>query len=269
MIDFFRKRLSYANVAMTLALVFAMTGGAYAAQHYVITSTKQIKPSVLAQLKAKNGTAGPAGAAGPAGPLGPQGPAGPGGPAGKDGSNGENVTTTSFNGKAGTCNEGGTKLTVSGKETFACNGKEGGEGPEGKEGSPWTDGGTLPSEKTETGMWSLGTYNATLPDVSQIQRVSISFTIPLAATTTANFVTEEDEKNNTIPAGCEGGSLKNPTAKPGNLCVYGGLSELMLVEFLDREDVEPGIAGSAGSEMIFKTTGEHSQGGGDWAVTAP
>jgi hypothetical protein len=34
-----RKRLTYANVAMTLALVFAMTGGAYAAKHYLITST--------------------------------------------------------------------------------------------------------------------------------------------------------------------------------------------------------------------------------------
>ena len=42
-----RKRLTYANVAMTMALVFAMSGGAYAAKKYVITSTKQIKPSVL------------------------------------------------------------------------------------------------------------------------------------------------------------------------------------------------------------------------------
>ena len=37
-----RRRVSYANVAATLALVFAMTGGAYAAKQYVITSTKQI-----------------------------------------------------------------------------------------------------------------------------------------------------------------------------------------------------------------------------------
>lgn len=46
-----RKRLTYANVAMTLALVFAMSGGAYAAKKYVISSTKQIKPSVLKQLQ--------------------------------------------------------------------------------------------------------------------------------------------------------------------------------------------------------------------------
>ena len=73
-----RKRLTYANIAMTLALVFAMAGGAYAAGKFVVTSTKQIKPSVLAQLKGK------AGPAGPQGPQGPQGPAGTAGANGKD-----------------------------------------------------------------------------------------------------------------------------------------------------------------------------------------
>ncbi len=46
-----RGRLSYANVVVTLALVFAMSGGAYAAGWYVITSTKQISPNVLEVLK--------------------------------------------------------------------------------------------------------------------------------------------------------------------------------------------------------------------------
>ena len=50
-----RKRITFANVAMTLALVFAMAGGAYAAKKYIITSKSQIKPSVWAQLKGKNG----------------------------------------------------------------------------------------------------------------------------------------------------------------------------------------------------------------------
>jgi hypothetical protein len=49
------KRFSYANVAVTLALVFAMTGGAYAAKKYVITSTKQISPKVLKELKGVSG----------------------------------------------------------------------------------------------------------------------------------------------------------------------------------------------------------------------
>lgn len=42
-----RGRLTYANVVASLALVFAMSGGVYAASKYVITSTKQISPKVL------------------------------------------------------------------------------------------------------------------------------------------------------------------------------------------------------------------------------
>jgi hypothetical protein len=53
-----RGRLSYANVVVTLALVFAMSGGAFAAGRYLITSTKQIKPSVLKQLQGKAGAIG-------------------------------------------------------------------------------------------------------------------------------------------------------------------------------------------------------------------
>ena len=52
-----RKRLSYANVTATLALVFAMSGGAMAANHYLITSTKQINPKVLKKLNGQDGQA--------------------------------------------------------------------------------------------------------------------------------------------------------------------------------------------------------------------
>src|ERR1700723_272580 len=97
MFSVIRRRLTFANVAMTLALVFAMSGGAYAAGRYVITSTKQISPKVLKSLQGKagkpgaNGAAGPqgpAGAGGAVGPAGPAGPTGPAGPAGKDGTTG-------------------------------------------------------------------------------------------------------------------------------------------------------------------------------------
>jgi hypothetical protein len=85
-----QRRLSYANVAATLALVFSMTGGALAAKHYLINSVKQISPKVLRQLKGRtgsngrngangaNGAPGTPGAAGTAGAQGVQGPAGPG-----------------------------------------------------------------------------------------------------------------------------------------------------------------------------------------------
>ncbi len=71
-----RRHFSYANVTATLALVFAMSGGALAANHYLINSTKQINPKVLKKLKGKTGRTGAAGALGVAGKEGAQGKAG-------------------------------------------------------------------------------------------------------------------------------------------------------------------------------------------------
>jgi hypothetical protein len=93
-----RRRVTYANVAATMALVFAMTGGAFAAKHYLINSTSQISPKVLAALKGKPGApgrAGATGAAGPTGPIGPAGPRGDPGEAGKEGSPGAGMVTVS------------------------------------------------------------------------------------------------------------------------------------------------------------------------------
>jgi hypothetical protein len=77
-----RKRLSYANVVATLALVLALGGGTAWATNYIIISTHQIKPSVLKKLhgangkngkNGKNGTNGTNGAAGATGPAGTNG----------------------------------------------------------------------------------------------------------------------------------------------------------------------------------------------------
>jgi hypothetical protein len=81
-----RRRLSYANVVATLALVFAMSGGALAANHYLINSTKQINPKVLKSLKGNAGKAGANGATGAAGATGPAGSTGATGATGAAGS---------------------------------------------------------------------------------------------------------------------------------------------------------------------------------------
>jgi hypothetical protein len=86
------RRLNYANVAATLALFFAMTGGALAAKHYLINSTKQINPKVLKKLKGRTGRTGATGKEGPAGKEGPFGPPGKEGPAGKRGAAGKEGT---------------------------------------------------------------------------------------------------------------------------------------------------------------------------------
>ena len=58
------SRLTYANITATLALVFAMSGGALAATHYLLNSTRQINPKVLKVLKGQTGVAGPKGSQG-------------------------------------------------------------------------------------------------------------------------------------------------------------------------------------------------------------
>jgi hypothetical protein len=85
------RRPTYTAIAATVALVLSMSGGALAASHYLITSTKQISPNVLKKLK---GNRGPAGRRGPAGPQGPQGPQGV---AGTNGTNGANGATLGLN----------------------------------------------------------------------------------------------------------------------------------------------------------------------------
>jgi hypothetical protein len=83
--------MTYANVAATLALLFAMAGGAAAASHYLITSTKQISPKVLKELKKPGaaGTQGPAGSAGAQGAAGANGTNGAPGTKGDTGAKGE------------------------------------------------------------------------------------------------------------------------------------------------------------------------------------
>lgn len=88
-----RNHLSYANVVATLALVFAMSGGALAASHYVINSTKEINPKILKRLKGAAGAKGATGAAGAAGAVGTQGPAGATGSQGPGGSTGPSGTS--------------------------------------------------------------------------------------------------------------------------------------------------------------------------------
>jgi hypothetical protein len=82
------KRTSYANVAATLALVLAIGGGtAVAASSYLITSTHQIKPSVLKSLRGPRGFRGFKGANGTNGANGANGAKGSTGATGATGAN--------------------------------------------------------------------------------------------------------------------------------------------------------------------------------------
>ncbi|HEY1451131.1 MAG TPA: hypothetical protein VGF47_09265 [Solirubrobacteraceae bacterium] len=135
-----RRRLSYANVVATLALLFAMSGGALAANHYLVNSTKQINPKVLKKLR---GVRGARGSTGQAGPTGAQGAKGVAGPKGSDGAKGDH----------------------------------GDRGEQGKPGDPGLSAlSDLPSGDSESGTWGLSTVGG---KAGETMETSASFPIPL------------------------------------------------------------------------------------------
>jgi hypothetical protein len=173
-------RISYVNVALTFALVFAMSGGAYAASKYIITSTKQISPKVLKELKGK---AGPAGKNGAAGAMGAAGSTGPQGPAGAPGAKGNT----------------------------GAEGPQGSSGPEGPQGSPGVFAEFLPGGKTLKGDWSI----AQKASGEEFASTTVSFSIPLEKAPTVVYVKE----GGPTPSGCTG-DVEEPGAEAGHLCVF-------------------------------------------------
>jgi hypothetical protein len=97
-----RRHLTYANIAATLALLFAMSGGALAASHYLINSTRQINPKVLKRLKGNRGARGATGVPGIAiqGPSGTPGAKGQRGEVGHEGPAGLSALSTLPSGKS-------------------------------------------------------------------------------------------------------------------------------------------------------------------------
>ena len=242
-----RKRLTYANVAMTLALVFAMSGGAYAASKYIITSTKQIKPSVLKSLKGAKGATGAAGAAGAQGAQGLKGETGAAGAAGVKGDKGD-------------------------------------KGETGATGSPWTAGGTLPSGKTLKGDWSVIVDGEVVVSTGVSFGIPLAVApgavhLIAAPTESGGVITYP-----TPPTGCTG-NVTEPGAVEGNLCVFareeGNVSHKKICPAGSATYQEPplfcfGMGGSTpeaadpyGFDIIAEPTAKGLvQYAGTWAVTA-
>ncbi|HWG07456.1 MAG TPA: hypothetical protein VN672_00455 [Solirubrobacteraceae bacterium] len=169
------------------------------------------------------------------------------------------------------CKKGESKLSwnsrgpagkdgVSGKN--GANGSNGLNGTNGKEGPPGPLLETLPSGRTEKGVWSF-----ILSGKSGTVAAPISFPIPLAAAPTAHYIVA----GTTPPAGCSG-SVVAPAAAPGNLCVFETFKAINLVhlDFFDPETFTetPTASGKTGALVVFSATEGTQQGTGTFAVTA-
>ncbi len=266
-----RKHLNPTTVVAFTALVFAMTGGAFAASSGSggggsgAKATASVTPlATAAKSKAKpktkagargpagpagkngtNGTNGAQGATGPAGPTGPTGPAGGPGVAGTNGSDGAGVTGVAIpaSEKAKCGGQGGTAYTSASGTENVCNGQTG-----------FTE--TLPAGKTEKGEWSLAVpaENPTLKTSLPVS--SISFVIPLVAAPDAHYLKKGEQETAECP-----GTAAEPEAAEGQLCVYAEL-----------EVNAPGSLTADAATVGAKIVSDGGEPGGvafgTWAVTA-
>ena len=210
-----RNRFGIPGIISVIALVFAMLGGAYAANQG--GSGKSATASAKKALKGPRGPRGPKGATGAAGPAGPAGPQGPPGAVGKDGAPGQNgadgTSVTGVPAGVGECPNGGVKYTSASGSTAVCNGEDGQTG--------FTT--TLPSGQTMTGTW--GTGLGTPKGEGGTKYFPISFPIPLEEAPIPILVNENEESKPGCPGRGGGTYSENfkptiPEAEPGRLCVY-------------------------------------------------
>ena len=277
-----RRHMNATTIVAVFALVFAMTGGAFAVSSKGGSPARAVAAKSKAKTKTVRGPAGPRGAVGPAGSAGAQGAQGPAGAQGPKGETGAAGT----NGTAGAKGETGAQ---------GVQGKEGKQGEPGEPGPEGTTGFTskLPSGETETGTWAAVAQGVTEANLQS----PISFAIPLKqAIEGAHFYvvpldcTNPEEVPAANQASCEtqkkrseqacAGTVEIPKAAPGDLCVYQSsihepentaIFEIAQAGFPGAgRHLEPG-AGTTGTVLlvIYQGPAEVASMNGTWAVTAP
>ncbi len=281
----FGKHINPATILALVALVFAITGGAFAATDGSGSGAKATASSSHATVakkkskkkKSSSGKPGPRGPAGAAGAQGPAGAAGPQGPAGASGAKGENgAGTNGTNGADGKSvvlvneepehceNEAGVTYEVegSGKRNEVCSSSGGGASV----GLPTT----LGPEETETGTWASETFGLE-------GFVAISFPVPLEAELEGSHVVMVQHPGVSVPAECENGaapaSADHPEAQPGYLCVFRGFFETEEETHLGGTRT-PSNTGAGASTVgavlgLVSEVASENRGSGTWAVTAP
>jgi hypothetical protein len=183
---------------------------------------------------------------------------------GTNGTDGKSVVLGAAGSECPTPN--GTSVEVEGNaasKKYVCNGEKGEPGETG-----FTE--FLPSGKTEKGMWSI--YRGAVTVTGEEEEVPIalstdSFVIPLETPPAAGieeFIIENESTNPNCP-----GTVQNPKAEAGHLCVYTesttGTGEL------SQEELKAGIGafGATTDGFILEAVLKANSGAfGSWAVTA-
>jgi hypothetical protein len=138
------------------------------------------------------------------------------------------------------------------------NGSNGRNGSNGANGASGTSGftSTLPSGKTEVGTWA-----ADLLTEASVYYVPISFNIPLLAPPESTLIGKKAPSTAECP-----GTVGNPKAAPGHLCIYTGeLSGGSL--FLFDPSQEGGGVNTYGTVLGLKSGASLALAYGTWAVT--
>jgi hypothetical protein len=164
------------------------------------------------------------------------------------------------------CRRGESRLTWNSQGPAGRNGRNGSNGANGKEGSQGVPGPlleTLPSGRTETGVYAV-------EGNQEIIVGGYSFWLPLATAPTGHFIADKATPTSECP-----GSVSSPRAAPGNLCVYEGVThghDSNDHTFNPENEATGGSASRFGFAFYMNPTVAPqllAWSMGTWAVTAP
>ena len=137
-------------------------------------------------------------------------------------------------------------------------GEQGPKGDKGPRGEPGPLAETLPSGKTERGFYGFASNRAEGSNIYE-PATSISYPIPLTFSPAIHEVPEFGSPTAECP-----GNEEEPTAAPGNLCIYEGRADGGLEAEKDTTN------GRLGVLLLFDVPEGHGyEFYGSWAVTAP
>ena len=292
MLHRFHDRFGTAGVVIgVIALIVALGGTAFAAAGLNSKQKKEVtkiakkyagKPGAPGAA-GTNGTNGTAGAKGDTGAAGAAGGQGIQGIQGIPGTTGKTVLSGTATPTGATGTDGDFYIETDVNKIYgpkAAGAWPAGVDLKGPEGSPWTAGGTLPSTKTETGVWSIGDGDAVIPPggFAQIAYDAVSFPIPLAAPLDSSHVRQVlangkelvPPETEQTPVNCTG-SAAAPAAPAGFLCVYTGVAEheFFFIEAIKKASAAGEGADKSGAVLVGAGFNKEMRATGTWAVTAP